>query len=69
MRYSDGADWDLKQKVLENPPNLTKDRLDLLGVERSVEAPFNKLTVQTGMTIPFIAEAVYVLSLALYFGR
>jgi acyl carrier protein len=69
MKHSDGADWDLKQKVLENPPDLTKDRLDLLGVERSVEAPFNKLTVQTGMTIPFIAEAVYVLSLALYFGQ
>jgi hypothetical protein len=25
--------------------------------------------VQTGMTIPFIAEAVYALSLALYFGQ
>jgi acyl carrier protein len=69
MKHSDGADWDLKQKVLENPQDLTKDRLDLLGVERSVEAPFNKLTVQTGMTIPFSAEAVYALSLALYFGQ
>lgn len=69
MKHSDGADWDFKQKVLENTPDLTKDQLDLLGVERSVEAPFNRLTVQTGMTTPFIAEAVYALSLALYFGQ
>lgn len=69
MKLSEGTDWDLKQRVLENPPDLSKDRLDALGVERSVEAPFNKLTVQTGMTIPFIAEAVYALSLALYFGQ
>jgi acyl carrier protein len=69
MKQSEGADWDLKRKVLENPRELTNDRLDLLGVERSVKAPFNKLAVQTGMTIPFIAEAIYALSLALYFGQ
>jgi acyl carrier protein len=69
MKHGEGLDWDVKQRVLENPQELTKDRLDLLGVERSVKAPFNKLTVQTGMTIPYIAEAVYALSLALYFGQ
>jgi acyl-CoA synthetase (AMP-forming)/AMP-acid ligase II/acyl carrier protein len=69
MKHSEGPDWKVKQKVLENPHELTKDRLDLLGGVRSVKAPFNKLAVQTGMTIPFIAEAVYALSLALYFGQ
>jgi acyl carrier protein len=69
MKHGEGLDWDVKQRVLENPQEFSKDRLDLLGVERSVKAPFNKLTVQTGMSIPYIAEAVYALSLALYFGQ
>lgn len=67
--HSEGSDWEIKQKVLENHPAFTNDRLDVLGVEKSVRAPFDKLSVQLGMTVPFVVEAVYPLSLALYFGQ
>jgi hypothetical protein len=67
--FSEGSDWDVKRKVLKNPVEFANDRLDALGMERSVEAPFSKLTVQVGMTIPFVVEAVYALSLALYFAQ
>lgn len=67
--FSEGSDWAVKRKVLENPVEFANDRLDALGMERSVEAPFSKLTVQMGMTIPFIVEAIYALSLALYFAQ
>jgi acyl carrier protein len=69
LEFSEGSDWALKQKVLKSPVEYINDRLSIVGVTQAVEAPFKKLTVQTGMTIPFIVEAVYALSLALYFGQ
>jgi acyl carrier protein len=67
--FSEGSDWDVKGKVLKNPADFSNDRLEALDTERSVEAPFSKLTVQMGMSIPFIVESVYALSLALYFAQ
>ncbi|KAH9909149.1 hypothetical protein F4778DRAFT_776311 [Xylariomycetidae sp. FL2044] len=67
--HSEGSNWALKQTLIQNPPGLGNDRLDLVDVVRSVEGPFNKLTVQTGMTIPYVVEAIHSLSLALYFGQ
>lgn len=52
-----------------NPENLAKDRLEVEGGVRSVGAPFSKLAVQMSMTMPFVVEAVYALSLGLYFGQ
>jgi hypothetical protein len=69
VEFSEGSDWALKQKVLKNPAEFMNDRLDIVGMARSVEAPFKKLTMQMGMSLPFVVEAVYAISLALYFGQ
>jgi acyl carrier protein len=68
-KLSEGPDWALKQKIWDNPAEFANDRLDLVSIERSVEAPFKKLTVQMGMTVPLVVEAIYAISLALYFGQ
>lgn len=67
--YCDGADSALKRKALENPIEYANDRLEAVASEQAVQAPFNKLSTQTSMTLPFIVEAAYALALALYFGQ
>lgn len=69
VEFSEGSDWGLKQQSLKTPASLVNDRLHLVGMVQSVDAPFKKLTMQMGMSLPFAVEAVYAISLALYFGQ
>ena len=69
IEFSEGSDWGLKQQVLKTPASLVNDRLHLVGMVQSIDAPFKKLTMQMGMSLPFVVEAVYAISLALYFGQ
>lgn len=69
LLQSEGSDWSLKSSSLVLPAELADERLDLLGVEGSVEGPFQQMSSHVGMTLPLAVEAVFGLSLALYLGQ
>lgn len=64
--HSEGSDWPRKASSLILPADLASERLELLGVEESVEGPFQQMSAHVGMTLPLIVEAVFALGLALY---
>ena len=69
VECSESDDWHSKANSLINSPRLAAERLELLGVADSVDGPFTELSVQMGITLPLVVEAVFALSLALYLAQ
>lgn len=69
IQHSEGPNWEHKEQTLLTPRHRFHDRLDLAGARNFAEGPFDKLVMETGVTLPCVVEAVFSISIALYLSQ
>jgi acyl carrier protein len=69
LEQSEGHRWLLKQSVLLNRQDLAEDVLAMPDSVGFALGPFQRIASEANMTLPIFTEAIFSLSLALYFSQ
>ncbi|KAH8743037.1 hypothetical protein F5883DRAFT_594420 [Diaporthe sp. PMI_573] len=69
LERSEGASWPLKQSRLLNRENMAEEVLEVPDALGFVYGPLQRIASEANMTLPLFTEAIFSLSLTLYFSQ